>query len=188
MLNRHVELAVAQSFVRLFLTRGQPQQAISSADVGVSCLRWCKARHLHYPTFAELSVAMETNGYLSAKSNGQRIWLGACWNADIDPITELTDTGCLRQLMQRPLALPLRVFIDLAGIGRSTFYAMEARGDAPRSYRRGNRVFIAAQDALLWCVERGRHSAVIAIADRVARQSAEVEQTRWQRRRTAADL
>ena len=125
---------------------------------------------------------MTDSGYQKGKSNGQRVWHGVTWTPEPNTIDEMTDADVLRRLTQKPVALPLRVFCELASVGRSTFYALSARGEAPASFRRGRRVFIQAIDAVTWCAERGRHHSVLAIVDRVEDRRESIDRTRRQAR------
>jgi predicted DNA-binding transcriptional regulator AlpA len=171
---RAVHRAVACVFVRINL---QPSTAspLPSRDVMDRCLGWCEKQRLFAPSPQELADAMRVAGYVPHKSNGQRLWCGAEWRVDPDPFIALAEPDMLRRLTQQPAAFPLRVFTELAGIGRSTFYALSKRGEAPRSYRRGRRVFIAATDAVTWCAERGKHASVLAIVDRVEDRWASID-------------
>ena len=163
MANRHIQLATAFSFVRLFLRTGRFDDTISSAEIAAKCDAWCAVRRLYRPSFRELNQALRHDGYIRHKSNGQRMWRGAVWNDEPDALIELLDTDGLRRLTQTAMVIPLRVFCELTGVGRSTFYALSARGEAPTSYRRGRRVFITALDAVEWCAARDRHAAVLCI-------------------------
>ena len=182
MISRHIELAVARSFVNLFLCNGSSDQMLSSRSIAQQCAAWRLARRLYQPSFSDLTAAMTDSGYQKGKSNGQRVWHGVAWTPEPNTIEEMTDADVLRRLTQQPVALPLRVFCELARVGRSTFYVMSARGDAPPSYRKGRRVFIGAVDAVTWCAERGMHGAVLAIVDRAEDQWADIDRTRKQAR------
>lgn len=108
---------------------------------------------------------MRSNGFQQFKSNGQRVWHGAMWRSEIDPFAALGEPDVLRRLTRANPVLSLRVFCELSRMGRSTFYALKARGEAPISYHRSSRVFITAKDAIEWCAARGRHGAVLGIVD-----------------------
>ena len=178
MINRHIELAIARSFVNLFLRIGSPDQTLSSSSIAQQCAAWCSTRRLCRPSFVELTTAMTDSGYQKGKSNGQRVWHGVTWTPEPYTIDEMTDADVLRRLTQQPVAIPLRAFCELAGIGRSTFYMICARGEGPPTYSRGRRVFITAIDAVTWCAERGKHASVLAIAERVEDRRQAVEKIR----------
>ena len=117
---------------------------------------------------------MRSHGFLPFKSNGQRQWRGAKWRVDHDPFIALSEPDVIRRLTNTTPVIPLRVFCELTGVGRSTFYALSARGEAPTSYRRGRRVFITAIDAVEWCAARDRHAAVLCIVGWVEDRRASV--------------
>ena len=172
-----VYAAIADTFTRqsLEVVHGQ---MIFSRDILDRCGAWCRMQRLPCPSRHEIAQAMRSMGFQQHKSNGQRMWLNAAWVTEPDFWMTLGEPDTLRRLTQQPAAIPLRVFCELAGVRRSTFYALSARGEAPTSYRRGRRVFISAIDAVEWCAARDRHAAVLCIVDWVEDRRASVSRVK----------
>jgi predicted DNA-binding transcriptional regulator AlpA len=164
MIRDTLHVAIAEAFVRDVM---QPalNSRLRSRDVLERCATWCKQHRLLSPSPHEIAAAMRPAHYVKHKSNGQRMWRGVVWRRERDPFAALGEPDILRRLMFSDPVIPLPVFCQLAGVGRSTFYVQEQRGDAPVSYRRGRRIFILAIDAAVWCSQRGRHSSLEAIVD-----------------------
>ena len=172
-----VHAAVADTFVRKSLQL-VPGAVLQSRDLLNACKAWSDKQRLPEPSPHEVAQAMRAMQFTAAKSNGQRVWRDAAWVTEVDPWMTMGEPDALRRLTNRSPVFPLRVFIGLAGIGRSTFYAMAKRGDAPKHYRKGGRVFVLATDAMEWAMERENQRAVLAIAERAEDRWAEIDRTR----------
>jgi predicted DNA-binding transcriptional regulator AlpA len=151
---------------------------LSSRDVLNKSAIWCGKQLLFVPSDHEIADAMRMAGHEAHKSNGQRLWRGAKWRVDDDPLVALSEPDIVRRFNKTTPVFPRRVFCELTGVGRSTLYALSARGEAPNSYRRGRRVFITAIDAVGWCAARDRHAAVLCIVGWVEDRRASVSRVK----------
>ena len=177
---RQIEATIAETFVKICTIRrvNSDINPISSKELMQQCASWCATSSLPCPNYQELTAAMTARHYTRHKSHGQRLWTGVAWNPNPDPITEMIDTGTMRRLLRKAPVIPLRVFISLVGMAKSTFYALSGRGQGPKAYRKGRRVLILATDAVEWCAATGRNGAVISIADWVERHFEAIDRVR----------
>jgi hypothetical protein len=171
-----VYVAIARAFIRqnLYPLAGS---RISAADLLARRGEWCECQRLFRPPAEAVAYAMRLEGYTSLKTRGRHVWCGAQWRGEIDPFIAISEPDVLRRLGSANPVIPLRTFMRLVRLPRSTFYKQRSMGRAPPCRRLGSRVFITAEDAVKWCVATARHGPMLAVFDWIEDRRSSVDAT-----------
>lgn len=171
-----IYVAIANAFIRESLQYAIGSR-VTSRDVLGYRAEWCARHRLFRPPAQAVALAMRSSGYSLVKTGGRHVWCDVAWREQPEPFLTLAEPDVLRRITQSNPVMRLRVFLRLAGVGKSTFYRQVSTGMAPRFQKRGRLCFITVEDALAWCVSRSLHASVVAIMDWVEERRASVDAT-----------